>query len=90
MNIHQDTNSAVNTMLYRLHNEAKYHGENPIFTIIQEALYLLQEASKNSMSFNDYGDVLGEIQDRLDEKNDGAYEVREETNRDVISWLEGI
>lgn len=85
--LHYRTNDAISDLLGRLEREENRIGDNPLFTVIEQALYLLREASKNSLSFSNYSDVLSTIQDRLDEKNDQAYEMREETNRDILAWL---
>lgn len=68
--------------------EVNQDRDNPLITVITQALYLLREASKNNLDFHNYDEVLATIQTRLDEKNDEDYEMHEETNQSVLSWLQ--
>ncbi len=90
--LHYRTNDAIRDLLGALEREenrqVNQDRENPLITVIMQSLYLLREASKNSLNFSNYDEILGIIQTRLDQKNDEDYEMRQETNQDTLTWLQ--
>ena len=85
--LHQETNYWIGGLLGRLEKEENRQGQNPIFTVIEEALHLMREASTNGLEFPSYGDVLATLEDRLGEVNSPDYEDQERDHLDLKDWI---
>ncbi len=82
------TTEKVTELMDALKYEAINIYQNPLITVTMQFLYLLREASENSLNFRNYEEVLRIIETRLDEKNDEDCEMHEETNQSILSWLQ--